>query len=71
MQMIFAKLMVFIGIVSLAVALGFGLISSQGQLGAPQLYSSAGAAPGFAVAGGLCFVAAAIAIRNDGRGSEP
>src|SRR5262245_52407203 len=58
-----------IGIVCLFVALGFGgcdrFVRTTGDISGNQsTYASAGASLGFAVAGGLCFVAAAIATGN-------
>lgn len=61
----FALLMVFVGILCLLVAVGFGLnnyvyVSGNGYQPA---YASAGAAFGFAISGGSCFLAAALALR--------
>ena len=57
-------LAVVVGLVCLAAAVGFGLVQtvrlSKPDAEAPNV-TAAGAAGGLAIAGGLCFVAAAIA----------
>lgn len=60
-----SQVLLFVGVVCLVVALAFGLL---GQTVSVSSSSSAGPAPqgaacGFAVAGGLCFLGAAVAAR--------
>ena len=58
----FILLVCFLGILLLLAGAGFGLGNQMGA--ATPNPASTGAACGFAVAGGLCFVAAGLAFGN-------
>jgi hypothetical protein len=50
-------ILAFVGVICLVIAVAFGLA-------APTTPAANGAACGFAIAGGLCFLALGIAMRN-------
>jgi hypothetical protein len=64
--------MVFLGLLAWAIAGTFGFFGAtatappSGRTEVPSLnFAAGGAAAGFAIAGGLCFLGAALASRNN------